>query len=188
MAHHWVAIGLAAAAVLAVVIIVIVVLHSPTSNRVMQGKSPIERVIPGFLNTFLFTYYASEYRAIVDGVEFCCDTPVIEQVIWPEKKSPTVQQGTQTIHCSLVIRLPEGRQTRNGHMHMFRDVSIHVPVEIELDNRVTIWVRSIRQTQTILYIGIYAQPIDQASLVKMFRDMFATFNRLAPFDTNILAK
>jgi len=168
MRLYWVAIGLTAAVVLAIIVIVIVILCTPKTYDAFlisgnqrghrtTGKSPIERVIPGFLNTFLFTYYASEYRAIVDGIEFCCDTPIIEHVIWPESKPPPVQQGLQTIACSLVIRLPKGRQTRGRQRRTFHDVSLHVPVEIELDNRETIWVRSILQTQTILYIGIDEQ-------------------------------
>lgn len=104
-----------------------------------RDKYPIERVIPGFLNTFLFTYYASEYRAIVDDVEFCCETPVIEHVLWTHG-IPVMQQGRQTIQCTLVIQLPKGRQTKNGQTRTFRDVSIHVPVEIDLFNKDTIHV------------------------------------------------
>ena len=168
MRLFWVAIGLTAAAVLAIIVIVIVILCTPKidDGSLISGnqrghhttrKSQVERVIPGFLNTFLFTYYASEYRVIVDEIEFCCETPIIEHVIWPESKPPPVQQGLQTIACSLFIQLPKGRLTRSGHTRTFRNVSLHVPVEIQLDNRETIWVRSIRQTQTILYIGIDEQ-------------------------------
>jgi hypothetical protein len=146
MRLYWLAIGLTAAAVLAIIVIVIVIICTPKTDdgslisgnqrgHHTIGKSQIERVIPGFLNTFLFTYYASEYRALVDGIEFCCDTPIIEHVIWPESKPPPVQQGKQTIACSLVIRLPKGRQTRSGHTRTFRNVSLHVPIEIEFVNR-----------------------------------------------------
>jgi len=102
MRLYWVAIGLTAAVVLAIIVIVIVILCTPKTydaflisgnqrgHRTTE-KSPIERVIPGFINTFLISYYASEYRAIVDGIEFCCDTPIIEHVIWPESKPPPVQ-------------------------------------------------------------------------------------------------
>lgn len=184
MVRHLLTIGLVVSAVLTIVLIAILV--SPRAGRCTYYPKvdTIARVVPGFLNTFLFTYYASEYRSIVDGIEFCCATPVIEHVIWPGSSAPA-QKGRQTVRCSLVVRLPEGRSTENGRAHTFRNVSIHVPVAIELDNQETVWVRSVRQTGTILYIGIYSQTIDQASLVGMFGEMFATFNLLAPFDTGI---
>ena len=88
MRRNWAAIGLAVTAVLAIVVIVIVILCTPKTDPAIMisgsqrgnhktEQTPIERVIPGFLNTFLFTYYASEYRYTVDGIEFCCDTPII---------------------------------------------------------------------------------------------------------------
>lgn len=101
MRLYWLAIGLIAAVILTVVIVIVILCTPKTDNAFLisgnqrghhtTGKSQIERVIPGFLNTFLFTYYASEYRSIVDEIEFCCDTPIIEHVIWPESKPPPVQ-------------------------------------------------------------------------------------------------
>ena len=130
-------------ALVVILAIVILVCAKADRNEFISGSSrnkhPIERVIPGFLNTFLFTYYASEYRAIVDDVEFCCDTPVIEHVLWTHGV-PVMQQGRQTIQCTLVIQLPKGRQTRDGHTQTFRNVSVHVPVEIDLFNKDTIHV------------------------------------------------
>lgn len=183
--RHWLAIGIVVSAVLTIDLIAILVATRAWRCTFYPRLDAIARVVPGFLNAFLFTYYASDYRSIVDGIEFCCNTPVIEHVIWPGSRPPPAQKGRQTVRCSLVVRLPEGRSAENGRARTFRNVSIHVPVAIELDNQETVWVRSVRQTETILYIGIYAQTVDQASLVGMFGETFATFNLLAPLDTGI---
>jgi hypothetical protein len=150
---------------------------------------PIERVVPGFFNTFLFTYYASEYRHVMNGIEFCCETPVIERVLWPDNRAPELQAVHSVVPCRFLIRLPKATQTKDGVKRVVRNVMMDVPVRISLVNQDTIRVHSITvdTTQPIVYDSL-AKSVSQTSLVGMIQIMFATFNRVAPLETNIPAR
>jgi hypothetical protein len=161
-------------------------MHETTGTHVSGQLKPIERVVPGFFNTFLFTYYASEYRHVLNGIEFCCETPVIEHVAWADHQVPQVQRPVQVIQCRFLFRLPKASHTRNGVSQVFYNVMMDVPVTLSLINRHTIQVSHIGVdvNEPILYDSLSAT-LPQSSLVGMIQDMFATFNRLAPLETNI---